>query len=90
MAVIRMKDHGDLRIPAEVRRRMGLQDGDLIMVEVRGRELVLTPLPPQVPFEQLLGKYADRVRRFGRLTTDDVADAVADDVLARRDDRRVR
>lgn len=90
MAIVRMKDHGDLRIPAEIRRRIGIGDGDLLMVEVRGEELVLIPLPPTVPFEQLRGKYADRVRKFGRLATDDAADAVADDVLARRDDDRVR
>ena len=85
MPVVTMKDRGDLRIPVEVRRKIGLRDGDRLLVEIRAGELILTPLPPHVPLDALRGKYADKVQQFGPLTKDSTADAVVADVLARRE-----
>jgi len=90
VAVVTMKDRGDLRIPAEIRHRVGLHDGDRLLVEIRGNEVVLTPLPPKVPLDQLRGKYIDRVREHGPLTKEAVADAVVDAATARVGERHDR
>lgn len=39
-----LKDRGQLTIPAKLRKSLGLTEGDLLEVEVRGGYIILKPL----------------------------------------------
>ncbi len=58
MPVVRVKPKGNVRVPAEIRRALGLSDGDRLLVEVVGQTIVLTPLPPVESLDALRGRYA--------------------------------
>jgi AbrB family looped-hinge helix DNA binding protein len=41
--IAQLSGRGTLTLPAEIRRRLGLEEGDVLMVEVRDGSVVLTP-----------------------------------------------
>ena len=43
MALVRLKRKGQMTIPAEIRERLQLRDGDLLEVTAAGRTIVLVP-----------------------------------------------
>ncbi len=58
MPVVCVKQKGNVRVPAEIRRALGLSDGDRLLVEVVDQTIVLTPLPPVESLDALRGRYA--------------------------------
>lgn len=38
-----VRDKGRITIPYEIRKRLGLEVGDELIIEIRGREIVLRP-----------------------------------------------
>lgn len=67
---------GQIVIPASARKELGLEPGQRVRVDVRGGQLVLTPLPKDLiaylggrykgtrsPLPELIAEHAEEVRR---------------------------
>lgn len=55
MRAVKLDDHGQLTLPAEVRRELGLQPGDTLHVEVEGGVIHL--LRPTKPVNRTPGNW---------------------------------
>jgi AbrB family looped-hinge helix DNA binding protein len=44
MVIIKVSRSGQITLPSEVRRKIGLQEGDLIAVVVQGDQVILRPI----------------------------------------------
>lgn len=54
-AIVRVKQKGQVTMPASVREALSLQEGDLLRVTLEGRRIILEPVvqtrPVAVPFD---------------------------------------
>lgn len=88
MKVISVKEKGDVRIPAEMRRALGLDEGVKVLVEQEGDHLVLRPIRVRLHPNGFLGVFKDRLTPGSvPVTCDTIEEAVAADVADRGDQR---
>ena len=73
---------GEITIPAEVRRELGIRAGQLLSVKVEGRSLVMRPLPDDI-VAAFRGRFAD-----GPSLTEALVREHAEEL--RRDEARLR
>lgn len=64
---------GRLQVPADIRRMLGLNDGDPVIMEVVGRELHVRPL------REAIARVRDRLRPYSRPGV-----SIADELIAER------
>jgi AbrB family looped-hinge helix DNA binding protein len=58
---VTVRNKGQITLPAELRRELGISDGDCMLVQLRGREIVLiSPNNVVDPTAGALAKYAYR------------------------------
>jgi AbrB family looped-hinge helix DNA binding protein len=58
IARVRMNENGRVVIPAEFRKEMGIEPGDLVLLELEDRELRLTTLKDRIAqVQQEMKKY---------------------------------
>lgn len=65
---------GTITLPAEVRRKLGLEEGDVLTVRLSGRSIVLTPAV-LTPIELYSDERMAEFERGARLTEDELAAA---------------
>lgn len=88
MKVVPIKEKAYVRIPAEMRRALGLDEGTKVLVEQEGDHLVLRPIRARQHPNGFLGVFKDRVKPdVVPVTCDTIEEAVAADVADRRDQR---
>jgi len=46
---VRLREKGQITLPAEVRRKFGLNENDELILTIRGDEIVLKPLRTKIP-----------------------------------------
>jgi AbrB family looped-hinge helix DNA binding protein len=59
--IAQLSSRGTITLPASVRRRLGLEEGDVLTVELSGRSIVLTPAvvaPIELYTEERLAEFA--------------------------------
>ena len=62
MKIAHLSEKGQITIPADVRKRLGLRPGDRIEVMVSGGSIILRPIPP---ISAVAGIFRDRARGRG-------------------------
>jgi AbrB family looped-hinge helix DNA binding protein len=74
MDIAQLSRRGTITLPAAVRRRLGLEEGDVLTVELSGRSIVLTPAvvaPVELYTEERLAEF----EAAARLDSDEVVGA---------------
>jgi AbrB family looped-hinge helix DNA binding protein len=58
---VRVRNKGQITLPAELRRELGISEGDRLLIQLRGKEIVLiSPEDIVDPTAGALAKYAYR------------------------------
>ncbi len=65
-ARVKVTRNYQVTIPAEARRRLGIREGDILIVEVRGEEIVYRPARARLP----------RIRLGRRITLEEIEAAI--------------
>lgn len=55
---VKMVSGGRLQVPADMRRAMGLQDGDVVVFELKDGELRVTP------YRDIIKRVQERLRKY--------------------------
>jgi AbrB family looped-hinge helix DNA binding protein len=45
--IIKVGKYGRITIPAEIRKKFGIKEGDLLEIKAENGKIILTPLPKQ-------------------------------------------
>lgn len=66
MSIVKVQSKGQVTIPASLRAKIGLQDGDLMEAVVSGRRITLTPklVVDRSKFPNAGGEYTPRQRQI--------------------------
>lgn len=70
--LIRVQEKGQVTLPADLRRKLGIKKGDLVSVEETDGKLLITP--QEVIAAQALDEIGDVLRRHG-LTLEDLIES---------------
>jgi len=73
-AMAQISRRGTITLPAEVRKRLGLEEGDVLTVRLSGRSIVLTPAV-LTPIELYSDERIAEFEQGARLTKDELAAA---------------
>ncbi len=82
MTVVRTSAKGQVVIPAEIRREIGLKPGQRVYVNLEDRKIVLRPIPEDL-VEQMTGCLADGPDLLGDLARDHQEELERDDRMLR-------
>ena len=72
--IAQLSSRGTITLPAAVRRRLGLREGDVLTVRISGRSIMLSPAvvtPVELYSDERIGEFA----RNGELTAEEVETA---------------
>lgn len=83
MKVIPVKEKGDIRIPADMRRALGLDEGAKVLIEQEGDHLVVRPIRARRHPEGFLGVFRGKVAPVGPASCDIIEQAMVDEALDR-------
>jgi len=72
--IAQLSGRGTVTLPADVRRRLGLREGDVLTVRLTGRSIVLTPAVV-TPVELYTDERITEFDRNAELTADELAAA---------------
>ena len=59
MTLVRLSSKGQLVIPGDIRKALGLKPGTQFEIQLDGQRIVLEPVSVTPPIEALYGKYPD-------------------------------
>lgn len=95
MPLVRVKGKYQVTIPAEIRKRLGLEVGDYLEAEARGEEIVLRPKAVMVvdrekgeAWERLLALLERVHRKIGQVPEEEVEHDVLEAIKALREEER--
>lgn len=83
MKVIAVKDKGDIRIPVDMRKALGLDEGARVLVEQNGDHLIIRPIRARQRPEGFLGVFKGKVAEVGPATCDVIERAMVEETLGR-------
>jgi len=68
----RLSSKGQVVIPAEVRLRLGLKKGDVFLVKIENKKIILEPLaqPPEEIFVEAGSELTDNILREAKVSSD--------------------
>jgi AbrB family looped-hinge helix DNA binding protein len=72
--IAQLSGRGTVTLPADVRRRLGLREGDVLTVRLAGRSIVLTPAVV-TPVELYTEERIEEFQRTAELTAEELAEA---------------
>jgi antitoxin PrlF len=72
--VAQLSQRGTITLPADVRRTLGLEEGDVLTVQLSGRSIVLTPAV-LTPVELYTDERIAEFERNTRLSAEEIATA---------------
>jgi AbrB family looped-hinge helix DNA binding protein len=81
--VITVKDKGDIRIPVDMRRALGLDEGAKVLMEQDGDHLIIRPIRARQRPEGFLGVFKGKVAHAGAVTCDTIERAMVEETLER-------
>ena len=72
MRKTRLSSKGQVVIPAEVRLRLGLKKGDVFLVKIENKKIILEPLaqPPEEIFVEAGSELTDNILREAKVSSD--------------------
>lgn len=85
MKVIPVKEKGDIRIPADMRRALGLDEGGMVLIERDGDHLIVRPIRPRQHPEGFLGVFRDKVAKAGPVNCEVIEQAMVEESMERGD-----
>lgn len=83
MKVVPVKDKGDIRIPVDMRKALGLDEGAKVLVEQDGDHLIIRPIRARQRPEGFLGVFKGKVTHAGPPTCDVIERAIVEETLDR-------
>ncbi len=72
--IAQLSGRGTVTLPADIRRKLGLREGDVLTVRLSGRSIVLTPAVV-TPIELYTDERISEFERSARLAPDELAGA---------------
>lgn len=78
MNIVTTSPKGQVVIPIEIRKIIGLESGQKVSVELKGEEIVIKPLPKD-PIKSLRGKFAGGASMTQSLLQDRKEDKLRED-----------
>jgi len=68
----RLSSKGQVVIPAEVRLKLGLKKGDVFLVKIEDKKIILEPLtqPPEEIFVEAGSELTDKILREAKASSD--------------------
>ena len=83
MKVVPVKDKGDVRIPADMRRALSLDEGSRVLIEQEGDHLVLRPLRARRHADGFLGVFNGKAAPVGPVSCERIEEAMVQESLER-------
>jgi AbrB family looped-hinge helix DNA binding protein len=81
--VVPIKDKGDVRIPADMRRALSLDEGSRVLIEQEGDHLVLRPVRARRHADGFLGVFKGKAAPVGPVSCERIEEAMMRESMER-------